>query len=93
MMKPEMVIAIIKSASVMKTPEKPKAKTVKAMVQSVICDSSLKNGKILLKLQSKYNGWRENLLDFALIVCYRGSIPSPCRPCTKGTQDVDNEVP
>jgi hypothetical protein len=92
MMKPEMVIAIIKSANVMKTPEKPKAKTVKAMVQSVICDSSLKNGKILLKPLGKYNGWRENLLDFALIGCYRGSIPSPCRPRTKGTQDIDNEV-
>ena len=50
MMRPEMVVAIIKSANVMKTPEKPKAKIVKAMVQSVICDSSLKNGKILLNL-------------------------------------------
>ncbi len=82
MMKPEMVIAIIKSANVMKTPEKPKAKTVKAMVQSVICDSSLKNGKILLKPLGKYNGWRENFLDFALIRCYRGSIlplASPAR--------------
>lgn len=88
-----MVVAIIKSANVMKTPEKPKAKIVKAMVQSVICDSSLKNGKILLKLWGNYNGWMENLLDFALICCHRGSIPSPCRPRTKGTQDIDNEVP
>lgn len=92
-MNPEMVIAIIKSANVIKTPEKPKAKTVKAIVQSIICDSSLKNGKILLKLEGKYNGWRENLLDFTLIVCHRGSIPPPCRLRTKGTHDIDSEVP
>lgn len=92
MMKPEMVIAIIKSANVMKTPEKPKAKTLKAMAQSVICDSSVKNGKILLKPLGKYNGWRENFLGFALIGCYRSSILPLATPARRGTQDIDDEV-
>jgi hypothetical protein len=56
MMRPEMVMAIIRSANVMKTPEKPKAKTEKAVVQSVICYSSLKNGNIVLKPPGIYNG-------------------------------------
>ena len=56
-----MVIATIKSAKVMKTPENPKAKTLKAMVQSTICNSSLKNDKIVLKPPDVYNGWKEDL--------------------------------
>jgi len=69
MIRPEMVIAIINSANVMKTPEKPKAKTVKAMVQSVICNSPQKSGKIVLKPPDNYNGWREEL--FGLFRLFR----------------------
>jgi len=67
MMRPEMVMAIIKSANVMKTPEKPKAKTPKAMVQSVICNSPLKNDKIVLKPPGIYNGGRRDLFGLSLL--------------------------
>ena len=59
MMKPEMVIANIKSANMMKTLEKPKANTLRAMVQSVTGSSPLENAKILLKPSNNYNGCRE----------------------------------
>lgn len=59
MMRPAMIIAAIKSAKVMKTPENPKAKIRKAMVQSVICNPFLKNGKIVLKPLPIVNGRRE----------------------------------
>lgn len=49
----------------MKTPEKPKAQTLKAMVQSVICHSPLKNDKIVLKRPDIYNGWREDFLGLS----------------------------
>ena len=55
-MKPEMVIANIKSANVMKTPENPKANTLRAMGQSVTGSSSIKNDMILLKAPDNYNG-------------------------------------
>lgn len=42
MMKPEMIIATIKMANVTKTPEKPKANTLKAIVHSVTSSPSIK---------------------------------------------------
>jgi hypothetical protein len=74
-MKPEMVIANIKSANVMKTPENPKANTLRAMAQSVTGSSSIKNDMILLKASDNYNGQGKYLLNFSQISCHRGSIP------------------
>jgi hypothetical protein len=62
MMNPEMDIATIKSANVMKTPEKPKANTLKAKIQSVTGSFSPKNGKILQKPSSNYNGFKANFV-------------------------------
>jgi len=62
MMKPEIFMATIKIANVMKTPEKPKTNTRKARNQSVTGSSSLENGKILQKPLSNYNGFNANFV-------------------------------
>jgi hypothetical protein len=61
-MRPEIVMATINSANVMKTPEKPKANTLRAMVQSVTGSSSPQNGKILQKPSSNYNGFKADFV-------------------------------
>jgi hypothetical protein len=83
MMKPVMIIATIKSAKVMKTPENPKAKIRKAMVQSVICNSSPKNGKIVLKPIPIYNG-EEKCLKLCAVWIPRGFDSFPFSPMGKG---------
>ena len=85
MMKPEMFIANIKSANVMKTPEKPKANTLRAKVQSVTGSPPMENGKILQKPSDNYNGSRGYLSKFTQIACRKGSIPP-----VLGTQRIDN---
>ena len=81
MMRPEIVMAIINSANVMKTPEKPKANTLKAMVQSITGSSSLKNGKIVHKASSNYNRFRA---DFVRI--FSNSLGPP----RNSTQCIEN---
>ena len=62
MMNPEMDVATIKSANVMKTPEKPRTNTLKARNQSATGSPSLKNGKILQKPSSNYNGLKADFV-------------------------------
>ena len=62
MMNPEMDVATIKSANVIKTPEKPRTNTLKARNQSVTGSPSLKNGKILQKPSSTYNGLKADFV-------------------------------
>jgi hypothetical protein len=73
MMRPEIAIATIKTANVMKTPEKPKANTLRAMFQSVTGSSSSENGKILHKPSTNYNVFNANFVR----ICSKSSVSHP----------------
>jgi hypothetical protein len=93
MMYPEMVIASMRSANVMNTPEKPKANTLRAELQSVIGSVSMENGKILQKPSDNYNGLGEYLgvIGSNCLAWEVGSSPFPLSVICP--QPINNRVP